>query len=126
MRAWQQRAVRGPEYAQAVRASKVNLNIIDPTNYPAANMRFFEIPAAGGLQLSSSCPEMESEFQHGEHVFYYKGPSEAQAIIRRLLSDDMLRNKVAEAGHQKVLARHTYTQRAQQILSWVEEDSLAH
>jgi hypothetical protein len=107
-RAWQGRALRGVEFAEAVVGSKISLNIIDPTNYPAANMRFFEIPVAGGLQVSSVCPEMEREFRHGEHVFYYHDEHDLHELIRLLLSADAMRAEVAAAAHSQVLARHTY------------------
>ncbi len=116
MKAWQGRALRGREFAKAVTSSKINLNIIDQTNYPAANMRFFEIPCAGGLQLSSPCPEMESEFKHGETTFYYRDESELSAHIRDLLNDSELCRKVKQAAYMKVMDKHTYIHRAKQIL----------
>jgi spore maturation protein CgeB len=118
-RAWQGRALRGPDFARAVACSKVNLNIIDPTNYPAANMRFFEIPAAGGLQVCSGCPEMEAEFDHGEHLFYYRDADELPALIRSLLAEPSTRRRVAEQARALVLEKHTYEHRACQILEQV-------
>ncbi|MEP7324139.1 MAG: DUF3880 domain-containing protein, partial [Saprospiraceae bacterium] len=38
--------ILGRAYGDFIRSSKINLNIIDDTNYPAANMRFFEVPVA--------------------------------------------------------------------------------
>lgn len=120
MSAWQGRAVYGVEFAQAIASSKISLNMIDPTNYPAANMRFFEIPMAGGLQISSPCPEMENEFRHGEHIFYYRQVDELSDLIRRLLADDRLRSQVATTAYEKVLAGHTYVHRARRILELYE------
>jgi hypothetical protein len=116
IKAWKGRALRGREFAKAVASSKVNLNIIDETNYPAANMRFFEIPCAGGLQVCSPCPEMEQEFRHGETIFYYRDESELSDLIRRLLDGDELRETVRQAAHRKVTEKHTYLHRARQIL----------
>jgi hypothetical protein len=115
-RAWQGRALRGVEFAQATAGSKVNLNIIDPTNYPAANMRFFEIPIAGGLQVSSACPEMEHEFRHGEHIFYYRDEHDLQELVGSLLSADAARAEVADRAHREAQAKHTYRHRALAIL----------
>jgi hypothetical protein len=50
----------GRDYGDLIRRSRMTVNQIDNTNYPGANMRFFEVPAAGGLQVSSACPEMEA------------------------------------------------------------------
>lgn len=115
-RTWQGRALYGSDFTQTVARSKINLNIIDPTNFPAANMRFFEIPVAGGLQVCSSCPEMEDILRHGEHLFYYQHPDALPDLLRSLLADDTLRAQVGSAGRQQVLAEHTYTHRARHIV----------
>jgi spore maturation protein CgeB len=115
-RAWQGRALLGTDFATAVACSKVNLNIIDPTNYPAANMRFFEILVAGGLQVCSACPEMEAEFGHGEHVVYYRDADELPALVWSLLAEPGTRKRVAEHGRALVIEKHTYEHRAQKIL----------
>lgn len=125
MQAWQGRPLRGIEFAQAVKGSKINLNIIDPTNFPAANMRFFEIPIAGGLQVCSPCPELETEFRHGEHLFYYRHQSEVPELLHKLIADDTLRAEVASAGHEQVWANHTYTHRARQLLELLDQNHVS-
>jgi spore maturation protein CgeB len=120
MKAWQGRPLCGLDFARAVQASKTNLNIIDPTNHAAANMRFFEIPTAGGLQVSSACPEMEREFRHGEHVFYFSNTDHLKVLLEDLLADDATRNRAAQAAHQKVLSAHTYLHRTRSILEEVQ------
>ena len=120
LKKWAGRALYGAEFAKAVSSSAINLNIIDPLNFPAANMRFFEIPVAGGLQVSSSCPEMEREFVDGKHLFYYRDPMELQELINRLLDDASLRARVAKSGQARVLATHTYTERVRSILQQFE------
>jgi hypothetical protein len=117
MNAWQRRPLYGKEFSDAVAASKINLNIIDDTNFPSANMRFFEIPCAGGLEVCSPCPEMESEFEHGDTIFYYRRQEELRDLIPMLLKDDRLRADVAGRSHRKVLERHTYNNRISKILS---------
>jgi len=118
MRAWQRRPLHGAAFAKAVACSKINLNIIDFSNQYAANMRFFEILAAGGLQASSNCPEMESEFRHGEHIFYFKSPEQLIGLIATLKNNDELRTRVAAAGNALVQGKHTYQHRAQKILEY--------
>ena len=117
---WQGRPLVGHEFAKAIQCSKINLNIIDPTNYPAANMRFFEIPTAGGLQVSSACPEMDSEFRLGEEIFYYQNVDDLRGLLSHLLHNEQTRNRVSDAGHQLVIEKHTYVHRAKQILTALE------
>jgi len=92
------------------------LNVIDDTNFPAANMRFFEIPCAGGLQVCSECPEMESEFKNGESVFYYKDHNELASIVRSLLINDSQSSRVSQYAHDLICESHTYKHRATRIL----------
>ena len=120
LKRWQRRPLYGDEFAKAASSSKINLNIIDPTTYPAANMRFFELPIAGGLQVCSPCPEMEAKFVHGEDIFYYHDEDELTDLIAGLIEDEPRRQKVAAAAKAKVLSAHTYAQRAQSILEHFE------
>lgn len=115
-KAWQGRAVYGPEFANVVRNSKININVIKPEGPAAANMRFFEIPCAGGLQLCSLCSEMETEFKHGETLFYYRDVRVLPEMIRELLANDELRRRVSETAQEKVLKEHTYVHRVERIL----------
>ncbi|RII29440.1 MAG: hypothetical protein CXR30_11125 [Geobacter sp.] len=116
LKCWQGRPLYAQEFATTVALSKINLNIIDDTNYPAANMRFFEISCSGGLQACSQCPEMEGEFKHGETVFYYKTLEELTDMVHSLLQNDSLRKNVAQKANKIVLGKHTYIHRVTQIL----------
>lgn len=124
-KAWQGRPLLGPEFAKAVSCSRINLNIIDDTNYPAANMRFFEIPTAAGAELCSHCPEMEAIFREDEHIFYYKDAEELPSKVRQLLNDPAKCRNVARHGYELVVAQHTYVHRAHEICASVSEDTLA-
>jgi spore maturation protein CgeB len=106
----------GVDLAKAIRGAKLSLNPIDHTNFPAANMRFFESPACGATTLNSQCPEMTSLFVQGETAFYYNHEREALAVIKQLLSDGLLRMRVASAAQHLVLREHTYRHRAELIL----------
>jgi len=116
VKVWQGGPLYGKDFAKVLAASCVSLNIIDDTNYPAANMRFFEIPMAGGVQVCSSCPEMEDEFKHAQTIFYYHSLDEMVDILRLVLSNDSARHKVADRAHRLVMSRHTYSHRAQKII----------
>lgn len=116
-RAWQGHPLFGRELAKACRAAKVNLNIIDPTNYPAGNMRVFEILAARGLEVCSPCSELAGDLRDGQHLYYYVDLEHLLQIVPTLLGDATARQRVAAAGHSEVLGRHTYVLRVQQLLS---------
>lgn len=101
-------------------SSRVNINIIDDTNYPAANMRFFEIPTAGGLQLCSSCPEQESEFSEKNQILYFKDNIELIDQISWVFSNQNDCLKIRQNSQSKVLSKHNYEYRLETIINALE------
>lgn len=109
-------AVEGEKFAQKLNSSYLNLNIIDYTNFPSANMRFFEIHMAGALQLSSSCPEMEEVFIDGEHTLYYKDKNNLIEKVQYALDHPNEMKKIKKQGQDLLLSKHTYINRIEEIL----------
>jgi spore maturation protein CgeB len=118
------RPLWGVEFAKAVRCAKLSLNPIDPTNFPAANMRFFESAACGAATLNSRCPEVEAMFPNGDAAFYYDSLQTLPERVRQLLDDPAARAHVANAGHERVIRNHTYADRARQIARAVDKGHL--
>lgn len=110
-------SIFGKAFGDYIRASRINLNVIDDTNYPAANMRFFEVPAAGGLQLCSSCPEQEDIFREGEHVYYFKNNDALCEQVNHILQNPEEAMQVRTNGHNFIESDHTYKHRLMQILA---------
>ena len=107
----------GSAYYKAMRTAKVGLNVIDDTNYPGANMRFFEGLACGAAMLSSPCPELEGQFRDRESVLYFRDDRDLVERARELLKNDGLRRSIADCGERLVLAAHTYRHRAETLLA---------
>ena len=101
--------------ADFIRHSRINLNVIDDTNYPAANMRFFEIPAAGGLQLSSACPEMQPYFSNRVDILYYDNPQEMIDQIKWALDNPSAVLEIRRSAYKKMQQEHSYTQRISEL-----------
>lgn len=115
------KTVTGEEYAALINGSRINLNVIDDTNYPSANMRFFEIPMANGLQLCSACPEQEEIFKDGRDIFYFKNEEQLIAKIRTILDSPRLASEVRKNGNSKVLGGETYIHRSQKLLGYIKK-----
>jgi spore maturation protein CgeB len=116
-RYWQGHEAVGADFARATRCARLNLNVIDDTNYPAANMRFFELFACGATQLASSCPEMQPMFADDSAVVYFDDEKELVAKARRLLGDDDARRRIAAEGQRRTLEGHTYAHRVRTLLA---------
>jgi len=117
LNAWQGKSLYAGEFAAAVASCKVHLNLIDPTNYPAANMRFFELLMAGGFQVTSDCPEMRQEFRDQKEVVYFRDTEALLSQVQRYLADDEQRHEIAEQGLRLVREGHMYTHRVRQLMS---------
>lgn len=107
----------GEGFGDLIRASRINLNVIDDTNFPAANMRFFEVPTAGGLQLCSPCPEQESVFLHGKHLLYFSSEDALVEQIGQVLARPDHAADMRREGHALAAAEHTYRHRVNHLLS---------
>ncbi len=113
--------VKGPglyekDLATFFNTTKVNLNVMDQTHFMSANMRFFEIPVAGGLQLSSACPEMEGSFHNMKHVIYFSEVHKITEQLKWIFNHPLEADKVRRAGNKMVMGKHTYIQRFDLIL----------
>jgi spore maturation protein CgeB len=111
--------VYGKNFGDFIRQSRINLNVIDDTNYPAANMRFFEVPAVGGLQLSSSCPEMENILLDKEDILYYRNESEMLNQVNWVLNNPAEASRIRQSAREKIAREHTYSLRIQKLLSTI-------
>lgn len=80
------------------------------------NMRTFEALAARRCFLTSEIPTLGDLFTSGTHLVTYRSLDEAIDVARALLSDDVRRKAIAQAGYEEVMAKHTYGHRAQTIL----------
>lgn len=105
------------QLAEFFNKSKVNVNVIDDTNYPSANMRFFEVSAAAGLQLTSACPEQEGIFKHHEHIIYFKSDEDIISEIKWILSHPNECKAIRSKANDLLRNNHTYTHR----LSYINE-----
>lgn len=113
------RAHRNPSYGEACAkvysSAAACLNILDDLNMPGHNMRTFEIPASGGVMLSSYTKEQDEFFPENEAAMYYRHPSELDEKIQQLVDDPRLRARL-RANALEIAARHTYRARARKIL----------
>jgi len=114
---WQGKALYGEESSKVCSASKIILNIVRKQNIPSHNMRTFEVPACAGFMLATRTEEQKEFFEEGEEADNFSTPAELKEKINFYLKNNELRQKIAEAGHRKLLsANYSYTDRAKRIL----------
>lgn len=86
------------------------------------NMRVFEGLCSGSLLVTNDLTEngQADLFKDGVHCATYRSDDELLDKLRFYLSRDAIRVRIAEAGRDAVLQRHTYRHRMESILKVVE------
>ncbi len=108
------------DLASFFNSTKLNINIIDDTNFPSANMRFFEIPVSGGLQLSSFCPEFSDIFIDKKHILYYQNLNDLVDKVKWYFENEEDGNKIRLEGFNLVKKNHLYKHRVQEIFNKIK------
>jgi spore maturation protein CgeB len=115
----QRRFVAYHEKALVFRSASIALNNQHPSEICGVNKRTFEIAAAGGFQLVSHRPGLDELFDDGRELVSYEGLDDLREKIRYYLVHDQLRQQIARAGQERVLAEHTYARRLHLLLDTV-------
>ncbi len=115
--------VSNNELWYTLRKYRIQLNIMRPHNLNAHNMRTFEIPGIGGIQLAPNTLDHQLFFEEGKEIFLYKNVEECVSKINYLL---LL--STAKANEFRVFARaaainnrHSYKDRAMQVMEVLEK-----
>jgi spore maturation protein CgeB len=81
----------------------------------AGNMRMFEAVGAGACLVTEHAANMDDLFVPDEEVVTYRSIEECVEKVRRLEAHDDERRRIAEAGRRRLLACHTWDDRAARV-----------
>ena len=109
--------VLGLEYWRILRKYRVQINIFRPHNINSHNMRTFEIPACGGIQIAPFSRENEIFFENKKEIFLYKDEEELVDIVQDLMDRPIAEiNDFREAARSRVVNDHcSYEFRAKYV-----------
>jgi glycosyltransferase involved in cell wall biosynthesis len=93
--------------------SKVVFNIAMKED---VNMRCFEALASGSFLLTDYVPSIDEIFEDGKHLVLYRTLDEAVDKAKYYLAHDDEREKIAQAGYEEVIKKHTIQHRVSRIL----------
>lgn len=85
------------------------------------NMRTFEVMGAGGFLLTNWIPSIEELFEDGKHLVLYRSEEEMVEKAKYYLEHDEERERIARAGYEEVMKKHTIDHRVDRILEAVDE-----
>lgn len=114
------RRMFGRDCAAIYAGADVCLNILNWWNVPGHNMRTLEIPASGGVMLSTYTSEQAEFFPEGQAAWYYRDPLELDDVIERLLRDKRARDRTRDNA-LRIAGKHEYTRRAEELIQRVFE-----
>lgn len=110
----------GKDAAVVYVGSKVNLNISLKGIEGGTPQRVLDIMGAGGFVMTNYCAETAELFVEDREIVMFKDLKELLDKTAYYLSHDKEREKIARAGHEKVVKNYTYEKKLQKTLEWVE------
>ncbi|WNQ10425.1 glycosyltransferase [Paenibacillus aurantius] len=135
---WPNGRVSYEQMENIFRKSKINLNISNSASHDIrfifgdirnlkewltstkrseqVKARNFEIPLAGGFQLTNYSLGLERHFIIGDEVAVYNNPEECANQIFFYLENDGLRRGIVQKSHTKAKENHNYIERLNSIM----------
>ncbi len=90
--------------------------------HTALNLRTFEVPGSGQLLISDRVAGINELFEVGKEVIACDDEKEFLDNVETYLLDDVARNRVAEAGYNRIIQTHTLMHRAKQLQEIIERN----
>lgn len=98
--------------------SKINLNISLRGIKSGIPLRAYDIMGAGGFLLSNFQADFLDDFVPGEDFVYYESREDLLQKAAYYLEHEEEREQIAQNGHDKVKAGHTYRHRVKEMLQF--------
>lgn len=96
--------VVGNAYRRAIAGSSVALCFLSTMNKDTYTRRNFEIPAIGTAVLSQWSSDLAKLFRDGEEIEFFSSAEELTKKALGLIADPVHRDRIAKAGHRRVMA----------------------
>ena len=84
------------------------------------NMRVFETLSTGSFILTNWIPTLGELFEDGKHLVTYKTLDEMVEKVKYYLEHDDERERIAQAGYDEFINKHTYAHRVNKIMDIVK------
>jgi len=106
------------EIIDVFNTSKVNLNLSNPWHHgtmPQIKGRHFEIPQVQGLQISTPADDLDSYFIEDKEIVIARTVQELIDKTKYYLANSDEREKIAAAGHARMIKDHQWSNRFEHI-----------
>ena len=106
----------GPDVATVYNAAYICPNVHHSQSRAGGlNMRTYEIPAAGGFEMTDYIPGMEDQFEIGSEMIVYRSPEHFRELVEFYLKHPEERGEIVRRGRERVMRDHTYEQRMKSV-----------
>ncbi|MDD3014825.1 MAG: glycosyltransferase [Candidatus Gastranaerophilales bacterium] len=105
------------DLAKVYNGAKIVLNITMEQGLSSMNYRVLEVLAAEGFLITDFRQDTADYFIEDSELLFYRSIDDLICKISSYLNKDLLRNKIAKDGKEKILKYHTFKQRAAKVLS---------
>lgn len=104
-----------------LRRYRIQLNLMRIHNADSHNMRSFEIPAIGGIQLAPDTPDHRNYFLPGKEIFLFRNIDDCVAQINKLLSMTSEEARVIResARNRSLVSGYGYLDRARELFNHI-------
>jgi spore maturation protein CgeB len=97
-------ALYGTDYVKAIQYSKISLGILNDRNRDEHSNRTFEIPYIGSALCAQRTSDHKAIYSEDVEAVFWDNAEECADKCLGLLNDEPLRQKIARAGHDKVVS----------------------
>lgn len=121
--------VAAPDIPDIHRKSRISLNFSDSglqldgirlKRSRQIKARVFEVPGAGSVLLTQAADGLSDYFRIGDEIDTFDRPDGLAEKIKFYLANPDVRDRLARAGQQRVVAEHTYDRRFRDLLAYVQ------
>jgi len=110
--------VKITEMVRLFNESKIVLNPYGAAkSFIVPNPRTFEIPASRSFELTDARRDVDKFLAPGKEIVIYKDENEFKELVDYYLENNEERNRIAQAGYDRVVKEHTMKHRVQKILT---------
>jgi spore maturation protein CgeB len=114
------RPLFGKEMNKFFNNSKINLNIQALHGKESMNLRTFEVPATKSFVLTDFKKELPNLFELDKEIVCYYDKEDLKEKISYYLENEKERNKIALAGHERVMRDHKIIDRLRTMLKIID------
>jgi hypothetical protein len=93
----------GSDYREAIWRSKINISFLTKSNQDEYTQKSFEIAGCGGFLLAERSQGHSLKFKEDEEAVFFSSADELIEKIRRYLSDEAARTRIAAAGYARAM-----------------------